>query len=193
MGYFRDIEEQKFISCIRENYDFLVDEYDFQYSSDDSREHYYKTDSCEISILYYRYELDVYITPLCNGLVQFETGNRFPGKDVGLVAFQFGADGPTRLSHAHAETNIVAELELRAQQLREYCEPFLLSDFSTWPRYFKMWTVDPKDVQKLFEGLSFDKQYDLYWKTNPDVRKHLDQALQNRFLKEHLRRRKKNQ
>lgn len=188
MGYFKDIEEQKFVSCIRENYDYLLDEYGFGYESSDSREHHYRSERCRVSIFFYRYELDISISPREEALRQISTKERFFGKDVGLVAFQFGADGPTRLSDAHAEEYIVNELKLRAKQLKEFCQPFLLGDFSTWPQHFRVWTVDPEEIRMRFEGLSFEEQYDLYWKTNPDIRKHLDQEIKNRFLKEHYRR-----
>jgi len=190
MSYFKDIEESKFVSCIRENYDFLIDEYGFVYESNDSREHHYRSERCRISIFYYRYELDISISPRKEGLEQIITKERFSGKDVGLVAFQFGADGPTRLSDAHVERLIVAELELRAKQVIEYCKPFLQGDFSTWPAHFRLWTVDPEEIRHRFEGLSFDEQYDLYWNTPSEETKYLDTLLQGKFMKEKLRRKK---
>ena len=103
MGYFKDIEEVKFVSSIRANYDFLINKYGFGYSSDDSREHHYKSERCRVSIYYYRHELNIYIAPLDEAFIQVGITERIPSKDVGLVAFQFGANGPTRLSSAHAE------------------------------------------------------------------------------------------
>ena len=115
MRYFRDIEEGKLIASIRNNYDFLADEFGFHYSSKDSREHHYKTDRCRISIYYYRRELNIYISPIDDALIQARVVENFPSKDVGIEVWEI-------LDDKILKDNGIEFLDLNRQVLRNQIE-----------------------------------------------------------------------